>query len=184
MQRIRQRPSYANVMSTIAVFVALGGTSYAAITLPRNSVGSAQLKAGSVKRSDLGRGAVGSRALRAGAVAPSDLSARTKASLRGPQGPPGPAGPGVAAFRATIGPAGEQLAGNPNQSGRDLEKGAFIVGFGADLTGCTPTATLRDNVSGSLRAYLASINTVAVTRINTDGTINPSTGAFNLIVAC
>src|SRR3954462_14294050 len=31
--RCRQRLSYANVMSTLAVFIALGGSSYAAVTL-------------------------------------------------------------------------------------------------------------------------------------------------------
>ena len=30
---IRSRLSYANVMSTLAVFIALGGSSYAAVTL-------------------------------------------------------------------------------------------------------------------------------------------------------
>ena len=32
-RRIRPHLSYANVMSTVAVFVALGGSSYAAVTL-------------------------------------------------------------------------------------------------------------------------------------------------------
>jgi hypothetical protein len=41
MTRIRQHASYANVMATIAVFLALGGTGYA-LSLPRNSVGTAQ----------------------------------------------------------------------------------------------------------------------------------------------
>ncbi|MDT7802398.1 MAG: hypothetical protein QOI78_5831, partial [Actinomycetota bacterium] len=42
-------PSPAFVISLIALFVALGGTSYAAITtLPANSVGTAQLKTGAV----------------------------------------------------------------------------------------------------------------------------------------
>ena len=40
--------TYGNVMATIALFVAVGGTSYAAITLPRNSVGQRQLQAGAV----------------------------------------------------------------------------------------------------------------------------------------
>ena len=44
-------------MATIAVFIALGGTSYA-LTLPRNSVGSAQLRSDSVGRSELRDGAV------------------------------------------------------------------------------------------------------------------------------
>ena len=46
---LREWVSYANVMSTLALFVALGGTSYA-LTLPRNSVGSSQLKSDSVGR--------------------------------------------------------------------------------------------------------------------------------------
>ena len=39
MKLPRPRVTYANVMATIAVFVALGGASYAAIAVPRNSVG-------------------------------------------------------------------------------------------------------------------------------------------------
>ena len=37
MRRIRSRLTYANVMSTIAVVIALGGVSYAVIRLPANS---------------------------------------------------------------------------------------------------------------------------------------------------
>lgn len=48
--RLRRRylPSPAMVVACIALAVALGGTSYAAIKLPRNSVGTAQLKRGAV----------------------------------------------------------------------------------------------------------------------------------------
>lgn len=49
--RIRERLSYANVMATIAVFLALGGGAYA-LSLGRNSVGSPQLKPGAVKLKD------------------------------------------------------------------------------------------------------------------------------------
>ena len=59
--KLRDRVGYANVMSTLAVFVALGGTSYA-VTLPRNSVGPSQLKSDSVGRSEIRRGAVRSDA--------------------------------------------------------------------------------------------------------------------------
>ena len=44
LQRLRQRLTFANVMSSAAVFIALGGTSYA-LTLPRNSVGARQIRA-------------------------------------------------------------------------------------------------------------------------------------------
>jgi hypothetical protein len=47
--KTRMRPSPALVISLIALFVALGGTSYAAIvTLPKNSVGTPQIKNGAV----------------------------------------------------------------------------------------------------------------------------------------
>jgi hypothetical protein len=47
LTKVRSRLTYANAMSTIAVFVALGGGAYA-VTVPRNSVGTKQLKAGAV----------------------------------------------------------------------------------------------------------------------------------------
>jgi hypothetical protein len=40
--------SYANVAATLALFISLGGVSYAAITLPANSVGPRQLQSGAV----------------------------------------------------------------------------------------------------------------------------------------
>jgi hypothetical protein len=46
--RFRPKLSYANVMATIAVFIALGGASYAALKLPKNSVGAKQLKKNAV----------------------------------------------------------------------------------------------------------------------------------------
>jgi len=46
--RLSTRLSYANVVATLALFVALGGVSYAAVVLPAHSVGARQLKAGAV----------------------------------------------------------------------------------------------------------------------------------------
>ena len=53
------RLSYANVVATVALFIALGGSSYAALKLPRNSVGSAQIRNGSVQPRDLSAAARG-----------------------------------------------------------------------------------------------------------------------------
>lgn len=50
-ERLRSWLTYANVMATIAVFLALGGGAYA-ITLKRNSVGSKQIKPDAVKGVD------------------------------------------------------------------------------------------------------------------------------------
>src|SRR5262249_20222820 len=48
MKAIRTRLSYANVVATLALLLALGGVSYAATKLPKNSVGTKQIKNGSV----------------------------------------------------------------------------------------------------------------------------------------
>lgn len=48
MKSARRHLSYANVISTICLFVLLGGGAYAAAKLPAKSVGTAQLKAGAV----------------------------------------------------------------------------------------------------------------------------------------
>jgi hypothetical protein len=48
----------ANVVAYLALFVALGGTSYAAVSLPRNSVGTAQLRNGAVTAGKLAKGSV------------------------------------------------------------------------------------------------------------------------------
>lgn len=48
LSRFSSRLSYANVIATLALFLALGGSSYAALNLPKASVGPKQLKKNSV----------------------------------------------------------------------------------------------------------------------------------------
>jgi hypothetical protein len=66
-------------MSTLAVFIALGGTSYA---VARNSIGTAQLK----------NNAVTSTKVRNGSLKKGDLAADARIGQRGPRGPQGPPG--------------------------------------------------------------------------------------------
>lgn len=70
MQRIRQRLTYANVMSSIAVFLVLGGgAAYAA-----KKIGSSQLKGASVTTAKIKRGAVTASKIRKGAVKANKIS--------------------------------------------------------------------------------------------------------------
>ena len=78
---------YANVTATLALIVALGGTSYAAISLPANSVGSKQLKKRAVTNSKLRPNAVTSATVRNGSLRAKDFKAGQL-----PAGPAGPAG--------------------------------------------------------------------------------------------
>ncbi len=75
-----QRPSPAMVVACIALFVAAGGTSYAAVKLPKNSVGSAQIKSNSVTSAKVKNGS-----LRKGDFAAGQLPAGAQ-GLQGPQG--------------------------------------------------------------------------------------------------
>ena len=73
MRRIFGNGSYANVTATLALVIALGGTSYASIKLPKNSVSSLQVKDRSLLKKDFRPG-------------------QLPAGKRGPAGPAGPAG--------------------------------------------------------------------------------------------
>lgn len=96
MKLSRPRLTYANVISTLCLFLILGGGAYAATALPKNSVGSAQLKPG--------------------AVTAAKLAARVRATLGGAIGPTGPTGP-----QGVPGPAGERgergATGDPGEQG-------------------------------------------------------------------
>src|SRR3954452_10328865 len=91
MRQILDRLTYGNVVSSIALFIALGGTSYA-LTLPRNSVGSAQIRTRAVGASEIRKGAVRSSDVRNRSLGVQDLSLQARSSLRGAAGPTGPQG--------------------------------------------------------------------------------------------
>jgi hypothetical protein len=55
---MRRRPSAALIVACVALFVSLGGASYAAVTIPNNSVGAAQLKKNAVTNSKLSANSV------------------------------------------------------------------------------------------------------------------------------
>ena len=70
---MRPKLSYANVMATIAVFIALGGASYAAIQLPKSSVGSKQLKKNAVTSAKIRKGAVSGAKVKDGSLTGADV---------------------------------------------------------------------------------------------------------------
>jgi len=188
---MRAHLSYANVMATISVFVAMGGTSYAALTLPRDSVGARQIKSGAIGGAELRRGAVASRAIKNGGVQSQDLSSATRIALRGepgPPGPPGPAGAGAVSLRAALDSGGGVIAGNATFSGSSAAN-KRLVGFSRSVAGCVPTATLARNAGGGIidpgaGHVVVAIegDKVAVETYNAAGA--PKQLPFNLIVSC
>jgi hypothetical protein len=71
--RLRGRLSFANVTSGLALFVALGGTSYAAVTLPADSVGSEQIRTGAVGTPEIRTGGVDTAEIHTGGVAKAEI---------------------------------------------------------------------------------------------------------------
>ncbi len=68
MKQIRKRLTYANVMSSIAVFIVLGGAAVAATQLPKNSVGTKQLKKNAVTTAKIKKNAVATAKIKKNAV--------------------------------------------------------------------------------------------------------------------
>ena len=100
---LRSKLSYANVVATLALFVALGGSSYAAVALSNNSVKSKHIGKGQVKRPDIGRNAVNS-----GKVKNLSLLAKDFKAGQLPTGPKGD--PGLA--RIAVSFLGNAITGN------------------------------------------------------------------------
>lgn len=87
--QIRKHLSFANVVACLALFVALGGASYAAIQLPRNSVGTKQIKKNAVTSAKVKNGSLTAADFESGKLIPGPTG---RAGDRGPQGEPGPMG--------------------------------------------------------------------------------------------
>ena len=151
MRRIlRHRPSPAMVVACLALTIALGGTSYAAVNLPRNSVGAVQLKKNvvtsakvknfSLLRADFKRG-------------------QLPAGPRGPQGLPGPKGDqgiqGPGAQWATVNTTGTVVRQSGGITASKVQTGGYVVTFPEAVTGHLILATPA--LAGDLTTRGASI---------------------------
>jgi hypothetical protein len=116
-----------NAVAYFALFIALGGTSYAAAGLPRNSVGSAQLKSN----------AVTSAKVKNGSLQTSDLSRAAITAMRGNTGPAGPVGsPGATGSQGATGPQGPKGdkgdIGDPGHTFTGWSRGSVTGALPAD----------------------------------------------------
>jgi hypothetical protein len=199
--RFRKRLNFANVTSMIALFVALGGTSYAAATLPRNSVGKGQIRANAVGKSEAAPNSVGKAEISTSSVGRSeiatngvaasevkanaidsdeiadgglqaaDLSAAAQSAINGVK------------FHSAVTAAGAQSAGNA----KGVTKGAagiYTVDLGADVSACQYAATVTDATPGfaSVTPNATNKNILTVSTFTTAGVA--ADRAFNLIVVC
>jgi hypothetical protein len=159
MKYLRRRLTYANVVATLALFLAVGGaTAFAASQLGKNSVGSKQLKKNSVTAAKIKNGAVtqakisrsAHNALK-GATGPAGLKGATGPA--GPQGPKGDPGPSNAYYAHGLAPsvtglpAGDyvvygQLVGENTSplNEKGTVSGLTVVAAGTGESGQTPAS--------------------------------------------
>jgi hypothetical protein len=161
-------------MATLALFIALGGSSYAAVRLSANSVRSREIARNAVKSSEIASSSVGSAEVRNASLQPVDFAklptgprgekgATGPRGVRGPQGETGPLGPigppGISAatnLLVRLGPPVDVPAGGTQAIPTLCEAGEKAVGGGVShqpaiaasfvqVTGSYPTS----NVAGS-----------------------------------
>jgi hypothetical protein len=107
---LRKHVSPSMAVALIALFVALSGGAYAALTLPRNSVGAAQLKRGSVTASKVRNGTLTKADFKRGTLLKGATGARGAAGPAGSAGTPGATGArGPSAFDPL--PSGASIQG-------------------------------------------------------------------------
>ncbi len=148
MQGLRGRLTFANVVSVTALFVALGGGAYAAVALPKNSVGAAQLR----------KDAVSSRAVKNGSLSAADFSSSALGKMVGARGATGLQGPaGKDGASGANGSDGAQGAAGPSDI-LYVSRANLVTLATAGATGTT-VATLSGIPAGK---WLVQGNVVAV----------------------
>jgi hypothetical protein len=136
-------PSPALLVACVALLVALGGVSYAAGVLPKNSVGTVQLKKKAVTGAKLRTSAVTGAKVKDGTLMAADFKAgQLPAGPQGPKGDPGVQGPkgdpGIQGPKGDKGdPGATQVTRHSNQG---LAKGAGD--YSVTLAGCQAGETL------------------------------------------
>jgi hypothetical protein len=156
-----------NVVAYAALGIALGGTSYAAVGLPRNSVGPLQLKDGAVTAKKLAKNSVSTLKVQDHSLLRVDFKTgqlpRGATGAAGPAGPAGAAGPAgpvgatgatgptgtVTNLWAVVNADGSLARGSGVTSTAKVGTGSYNVVFNQDVGQCVYEATIGQPASGT-----------------------------------
>jgi hypothetical protein len=119
------------VVACLALAVAMAGTGYAATALPRNSVGTLQLKNDAVTAAKVKNGTLLRADFRSGQVPAGPAG---KAGPAGPTGPAGPAGPGAKWALVRADGTVVSQSGGVTPTAKPAA-GVYILDFGTSLAG-------------------------------------------------
>lgn len=131
------RSSPALIVAIVALVVAMGGTSYAAVTLAKNSVLSKHIKNGQVKTADLRASAVTGGKVKDGSLGAVDFAAGQLPAgpqvATGPAGPAGPQGVPGPVNTVTVVASSTVAAGTFGSATATCPAGKEVVGGGPSL---------------------------------------------------
>jgi hypothetical protein len=151
---MRRALSYSNVMATLAVFVALGGSSYAAIKITGKDVRNNSLTGADVRNNSLKSADVRNNSLKSADVKNGSLKAKDFAVGEVAAG-------STWSYRADV-RGGQNPATMPN-----------IPGLGTPSATCTPAGaaqlSVRNSSAGTGFQYVATLTTVDGSKASVDG---------------
>ena len=201
--RIHSRLTFANVISLLALFVALGGSSYAAIKVTGKNVKDSSLTGKDLKNSSLTGADVKNGSLLTGDFA----AGQVPAGQRGPKGDTGAKGetgtqgqPGEPATRywAVVNQNGTLARGSPGAtslSSGDPPNGQYVVEWvgSPNVATCAYVATIgppgtgaspfADGVTGQVSVTAGSADQVSVETLSDDGA-SLAPNAFHVAMLC
>jgi Collagen triple helix repeat (20 copies) len=189
--RIRERVTSAHVIACVALFVALGGSSYAAVTISasqiaNNSIPGSKIRANSIPASKLRNNSITGRKLRNNTISRAKLrsdalspitaggnitnpqSTTDDESTTGPRGPQGPSGP--RGLTGATGPAGPQgPAGQTGATGAAGDSQLTLVTDGRAIEDGATTAFAQVTCAAGQALYSVNYVTTAPTATATTG---------------
>jgi hypothetical protein len=168
MARVRSHLTFANVVSLMALFVALSGGAYA-LSIPKHSVGARQLKKGAVTSSKVRDHALLAKDFKAGQL---------PAGARGPTGDRGSDGaPGVSGLEQVFKSSAVDNS-TPKTATATCPAGKRAVGGGATHSNAAPGLVVIDQIQPSDEHTVPGVVTVGAYETGT--TTSWSVTAFAL----
>jgi hypothetical protein len=183
---IERRPSPALVVACVALFVALAGTGVAAVVVlvPKDSVGTAQIRNSAVISSKVKDHSLNAKDFAKGQI-PAGPAGATGAA--GAVGPAGPIGPGISTW-AIVKSNGtlDKASGVTTVTRKSV--GVYDVAFAIDVTNCSLVASAGTDTAGTTtRGSIANFNrtkTPTIVEVTTSTGTTAADRAFSLAAIC
>jgi hypothetical protein len=183
MNRFLRTPSPSMVVACVALFVSLGGVSYAVATID-----SADIVNGSIRNRDFKDGTLRGNEAKPDGFGPKAIKEQSLDVSKLKQVPSAAAADGVAR-QAVISSAGATVRGRGTVSSAQTGTGQYQVVFDRDVRQCVYAATLGDESAsapgtGQIAVTSEASNVNGVRVLTRDSTGTAANRSFHLIVSC